>query len=182
MQQTTQTGTQQTTGTPADAGPYDYDLPVMHGGGPPSHLPRPARYQWSWKTVGAFILLNIAAHALHDWSSLTELQSFVVVGLFATVFGYWVGERPKQSFLSWTLKVVGIWLNCYVGFVTVPVSLRGLISEPLAFGLPAFFVTLIFYWITPLKHKNKALRLWQWLLYAAGVAAFWGWMGPTLVK
>lgn len=183
MQQTTRVRNPQQVEPQADAGPYTHDLPVTHGGGQPVHVPRRARqdFKGSWKW-GSLIILNFAAHALHDESRLTQLESYAVVYGIATVFMYWVGERPKQSFLSWTLKVVGIWLNCYVWFVTMPESLRGLIPEPLAFGLPAFVVTLIFYWGPSLGRNSRTCPFWQWLLCAAAFAAFWGWMGPALIK
>ena len=183
MQQTTQDRDQKSPGPFAGAGAYDYDLPVARGGVHPAHAPRPARQgQWSWKSSGIILLLNIAANAFHDFSGWPQLESFVVVYGVASLFAYWVGERPRQSFLPWALKLVGIWLNFYIGFVTVPESLRGLLPEPLAFGLPAFFVTLIFYWVPPLKQSSKTYTLWQWLLCAVAIAAFWGWAGPHLVK
>lgn len=186
MQQTTSGVDQKATGPLANAGPYTYDLPLRHDPGPPTHLPRPVQksYKWSWKSSGLIILLNFAAQALHDGSRLTAFESYVAVYGVFTIFGYWVGERPKQSFLSWTLKVIGIWLNCYVGLVTVPASLHGILSEPLAYGLPAFLVALAFYWVPPLKatHANRAPEFWHWLLGAAAAAVFWGWVGATLVR
>ena len=96
-----------------------------------------------------------------------------------------MGERPRQSFLSWTLKVVGLWLNLYVGFVSAPESLGGWLPRPLAYGLPAFVVLLIFAWAAPLKpdgFDTKKIPRWQWLLWAAVFAAFWGWAAPWDVK
>jgi len=80
------------------------------------------------------------------------------------------------------LKVVGIFLNVYFALVTVPQSLRGLLPDSLAFGLPAFVILFGFYWVTPLIQYRKPSPFWQWLLYAAGVAAFWAWAGPAAVR
>ena len=184
MQRTTDTRGQQAAGTPADAWPYDHGPPVVSGGGQPAHLPRPVptENQWPWRSFWALLLLKFAAEALDEWSRLTLLGSFVMVYGAATVFGYWVGERPRQSFPSWALKVVGIGLNCYVGLATVPLSLRVLLPGPLAFGLPAFIVALLYYWVPPMKAAGRTTPLWQWLLWAATFAVFWGWWGANFSK
>jgi hypothetical protein len=79
--------------------------------------------------------------------------------------------------------MVGIWLNCYVGFVTVPESLRGVLPEPLAFGLPAFLITAVLYCVAPAKpNTGYKWPLWQWLVFAGWVAACWVWIGPILLS
>ena len=64
------------------------------------------------------------------------------------------------------MKIVGLFLNCYIGFVIVPDSLRGLLPEPLAF-LPAFVILfVVFNWLPPLiqTNRNRKSPLWQVLL------------------
>ena len=184
MRQTTQTGTHQTAGPLADAGPYDYDLPVARDAGPPAHAPRPARRAGglSWMSVCAIAFVSIATQVLHDWSGLPRLHCQMILYCVAFIFMYWDTPRPKQGFLTWTLQVVGIFLNAFVALVTVPQSLRGLLPDSLAFSLPVFFVILIFYWVSPMIQSGRAGTLRTWLLCAAGFAAFWGWLGPTLIR
>ena len=98
---------------------------------------------------------------------------------------YWATPKPGQGFWRWTLKIVGLFLNCYIGFVTVPESLRGLLPETLAFGLPAFVISFaVLYWMPPLirTNSNRKSPLWQLLLCAAAVAAIWARVGPGAVK
>jgi amino acid transporter len=82
--------------------------------------------------------------------------------------------RQRESLLRWALKIVGVLLNCYVGFMTVPALLRDLLPELLAFGLPAFLVTAALYCAAPVNPgTGREWTLWQWLLWAGWVAAVW---------
>lgn len=111
------------------------------------------------------------------------IQCYLLLYGSASILGYWWKPKPGPGFLPWALKMVGIWLNCYVGLVTVPESLRGLLPEPLAFGLPAFFITALLYCVIPVRpDTGKRLPLWQWLLWATAAAAIWEWFGPSLVR
>lgn len=185
MQQTTQVKNRAQTGTPADTGPYDYDLPVVGGIGQPVHVPRPASWRsgLGWKSVLSIFAATTGAQMLRDMSGWSMLQSYMLMYCVVTVFMYWDTPKPRRGFLPWTLKVVGIFLNAYVVLVTVPMSLRGLLPDWLAFGLPAFAFLMVFYWMPPLLRLNqKTPALWQWLLWAAAFSAFWGWFGPVTVR
>lgn len=184
MRQTTDVKDQNPAAPLLDAGLYDYDLPVTRAAGPPPH-PRPV-----WRGVGPSIaeglgifVINFGAQYLHAWGGWRLLHCYMLVGMPFVVLKYWSGPRPQQNFPRWFLKVVGIGLNCYVGFVTVPESLRGLLPETLAFGLPAFLTTAAFYFVAPVRpDTGKKVPLWQWLLVAGWAAAVWVWFGPNLIK
>jgi hypothetical protein len=187
MQQKTRVREHNSAGTPADAVPYTYDLPVVSGGGQPEHAPRPARPDTGWSVGGllGLVLLNVVARAFADLSPLPKLQSYALVSAFTMILCYWATPKPRQGFWQWTLKIVGLILNFYIGFVTVPGSLRGLLPAPLAFGLPAFVILfVVLYWMPPLvqTYSNRKSPLWQLLLCAAAIAALWGWVGPGAVK
>jgi hypothetical protein len=185
MQRTAHTKDSKSAGPLADAGTYTYDLPVTYGVGQLSHMPRPVQKSTrsAWVTSGILVLLNFSSQWLHGWSGWGLLHCYLLLYGAASILSYWTKAKPRPKFLPWTLKVVGIWLNCYIGLVTVPESLRSLLPEPLAFGLPAFFVTLALYSVMPVKpDTGKKWSLWQWLLWAMAAAAYWGSFGPSLVK
>jgi len=180
MQQQTRAGDQKSAGHLADAGPYVYDLPATRGGQQAGRH-EPQGDSSSSKGILSLILLNVLARGLHDFYSLPLLHSFIIVCGVGAIIGYWGSPRPRQSFLSWTLKIVGLCLNIYIGLVTVPASLRGQLPDPLAFGLPAFALFLIFYWVPPLRTNRVKCPFWQWLLCAAGFAVIWSWAGPSQI-
>ena len=124
MQQTTRVRDSNSAGTPADSGPYAYDPPVVSGVvvGPPAHAPRPARPGTGWSVEGVvgLILLNVVARSFADLSPLPKLESYALVSAFTMTLCYWATPKPRQGFWRWTLKIVGLFLNCYIGFVTVP--------------------------------------------------------------
>lgn len=184
MQQTTHDKNRNQTGPLSDAGPYDYDLPVVSGVGPPAPAPRPTwKSGLSLKGFLAIGFVTVGAQVLRDWSGWSQLQCYTLLYCVAVIFMYWDTPKPRQGFLSWSLKVVGIFLNCYVGLVTVPESLRGLLPEPLAFGLPAFLIMAFLYCALPVRpDTGKKAPLWQWLLCATAFAVIWGWVGPSFVK
>lgn len=189
MRPTTQANSRSSTGPLADAGPYDYDLPVARGAGQPAPAPQPAPPP-AWQSTGVSIaqclgifLMSFGARFLQEWSGWRLLHCYMVFYAGITLLGYWSKPRSKQGFARWVLKMVGIWLNCYVGFVTVPVSLRGTLPDALAFGLPAFCITALLYNVTPVRpYTGKKWPLWQWLLWSAGAAVFWSFLGPTVVR
>jgi len=181
MQQTTQVKDHKQTEPPADAGPYDYEMPVVSGGGPPA--PRPTwKSGLSLKGFLAIGFVTIGAQALRDWSGWSQLTCYTLLYCVVTILMYWDSPQPRRGFLPWTLKVVGIFLNLYVALVTVPQSLRGLLPDALAFGLPTFLFMLAFYWVPPLVPVNKLPTLRKWLLWSVGFAVFWAWFGPSAVR
>ena len=185
MRQKTQAITRNAAGPLADAGPYDYDLPVARGGGQPLPAPRPAWKStgWSWAECMSLFFISFGASFLQNLSGWRTLHCYMILYAASTVLWYWSGPRPRQSFPRWALKVVGIWLNCYVGLVTVPESLSALIPEPLAFGLPAFVLTAVLYCVLPVRpDTGKKFPLWRWLLFAGCAAVFWSATGPSLLK
>lgn len=183
MQQTTHDKNRNQTGPPAGAWPYDYDQPVVYGAGQPAPVPRPTwKSGMSLKGFLTILFVSIGAPAFRDWSGWSQLTCYTLLYCVATILMYWETPKPRQGFLLWTLKVVGIFLNLYVALVSVPQSLRGLLPDWLAFGLPAFLFMLAFYWVPPLMPVNKLPTLWKWLLWAAGFAAFWAWFGPAAVR
>lgn len=192
MRQTTHAGTHNSAGPLADAGPYVYDLPVAQGGGQP--LPATATApapRTAWESAGwslaeclAIFFISLGASSLKEWSGWSYLQCYAVLYAAFTILTYWSRPRPrpKGSFPRWALKMVGIWLNCYVGLVTVPASLRGLIPEPLAFGLPAFVIVAILYCVAPVRQDTGTKwPFWQWLLVAGFAAVCWASLGPSLL-
>ena len=183
MQQTTHAGTHNPKAPPADTGPYSYDLPVVHGGvGQPAPVSQPAPKaggRW-WTSTLAIAFASIAAPILHDLSGWPRLHCYVLLYCLTTVLSYWDTPQPREGFLRWTLKVVGLFLNFFFALVSVPQSLLGLLPDSLAFALPAFAIFIIFYWVPPLIQNRKTPPLWQWLLWSAAFAAFWGWAGPSL--
>jgi hypothetical protein len=189
MRQTTHAGTHNSAGPLADAGPYDYAPPVVHGGGQPLPAPapvpapRPAWKNYGLALEGAIVILLavVVAVEFQDLSRLSFLHWYMTLYCAFTVLTYWKTPKPRQSFLSWTLRVIGIFLNFFVALVTVPQSLRGLLPDSLAFGLPAFVIMLIFHWVPPLiESKKPPPPLWRRLLSAAIFAAFWAWMTPGI--
>lgn len=184
MQQTTHDRNRNQTGPLADAGPYDYDLPVVSGVGPPAPAPRRASLSsgFDWKSLLVTLFATIGARALRDWSGWSQLYCYTIIGCVVTVFIYWDTSKPRRGFLPWTLKVVGIYLNLYVALVTVPQSLRGPLPDALAFGLPAFLFMLAFHWVPPLVWTGKTHTLRKWLLWSLAFAAFWACLGPSAVK
>ncbi len=169
---------------PTHADPYAYDLPLTHHGRPVSEpRPAPPDSQQTWLPNAVLSAVAVLMPLFME-ESRRPLFVYLCVAAYgvAMVLSYWQGARPKQSFLSWTLKVVGICLNFYVAFVTVPLSLRGVVPEWLAFGLPAFVATLVWYWVRPLRPSDKTYTLWHWLLYSAWSAAGWAWAGPFFLK
>jgi hypothetical protein len=183
MPRTTRTSTHHPAGPLADAGPYDYDLPATRAAGPPPVAPRPV-----WKKVG----LSVAETAwlfviLFGTPYISNLTGWRLFECYIILFGVYPAlkyrPQPGENFARWVLKAVGMWLNCYVGFVTVPESLRGLLPESLAFGLPAFIVTAALYYVAPVKpDTGKKWPFRQWLLVAAWAATVWAWMGPNFIK
>jgi hypothetical protein len=185
MRQTTSADTHHSTGPLSGAGPYEYDLPVAQSGaGQPAPVRRPGwKDGFSWKSVFVIIFGNMAAQSLSEWSGLSPLHTYTILYCLIIISVYWDMPKPRPSFLRWTLKVVGIFLNLFIALVTVPRSLRGLLPDSLASALPAFAFFLVLYWVPPLTHLNrKRPPLWQWLLWAAVFATFWGWLGPLVVK
>jgi hypothetical protein len=180
MRQTTHAKTGKKAAAHAD--PFAYDLPLTHHGHPVPAPPAPTNSQipeaWGKILFAANLLLLLFVRP----GGRSFIYYYAALCAAAMVASYWQGERPKQSFVSWTLKVVGIWLNLYVAFVTVPVSLRGLLPEEYAFGLPAFVMTLVYYWVRPAKPSDTPYPLWRWVAYAALVAIFWGLNGAALIK
>ena len=185
MRQTTSADTHHSTGPLSGAGPYEYDLPVARGVvGQPAPVRRPGwKEGFSWKSVLVIMFGNIAAQSLSEWSGLPLLHTYTILYCLIIISVYWDMPKPRPGFLQWTLKVVGIFLNLFIALVTVPRSLRGLLPDSLASALPAFAFFLVLYWVSPLTHLNrKTPPLWQWLLWAAVFATFWGWLGPLVVK
>ncbi len=185
MRQTTHAGGRKQTAPQAGPDPYAYDLPLMQQMQPapaPAPQPAPTNPLQSWLTGAASFGLLLLFIFRDDVGRWWFVYSYAAIYAFSTIVSYWQGERPKQSFLSWTLRVVGIWLNLYVGLVTVPASLRGSVPDWLAFGLPAFVMTLVYQRALPLKPSDKTYTLRQQLLYAAWLAAVWAWAGPVFLK
>jgi hypothetical protein len=180
MQQTTHASKSGSAEPRADAGAYDYAPPVVSGAGQPATQPAPKLSRESWKGAIAIAAVSLAAPMLHDLSGWPRLHCYLLLYCVATVFSYWETPKPRQNFLRWTLKVVGIFLNFFVAFVTVPLSLLGLLPDSLAFALPAFAFMVAFYWVPPLLQARRTTPLWQWLLWSAGFAALWGWLGPSV--
>lgn len=168
----------------ADAGPYEYDLPVARGGGQPAPSGSPAnqdaRLPRTGKLAGLFWI--VATYGLNEWSGWPLLNCYAAMYCVFTIFSYWDTPKPRQGFLRWTLKVVGIFLNFFIALVTMPQSLRGLLPDWWAFALPTFVCILIFHWVPPLTQNARSTPLWQWALRAAAFAALWGWAGPAVVK
>lgn len=184
MRQTTRTRDQNAAGPFADAGPYAYDLPAVSDGGRPAPAPRRAwKYAGlSWKAGLVIFFVTIGSRLLNDLTGLPRLHCYMFLYCLATVFGYWDTPGPRRGFLPWALKVIGIFLNLFIALVTVPQSLRGLLPDSLAFGLPPFLFLLVFYWVPPLLQEKRTAPFWQWLLASACFAAFWGWGGPGFIK
>lgn len=183
MQQTTRTTTHNSKGPLADAGPYTYDLPVAQGGGQPLPVPqpRPVRKAFDWSWAVTILFVSFFAQPLHDWSGWRLIACYMLLCGTGSILSYWSKPKPRPSFLPWALKVVGIWLNCYIGLVTVPLSLGGLLPAPLAFGLPAFVVVLALYLVLPLRpDTGKKMPLWQWLLWSLAAAVCWGLLAPGI--
>ena len=184
MRQTTHASKHNSTGPLSDAGPYDYDLPLVKGGAAqPAPASRPARkaHGHAWPGTLVTILATVGAMVLNQSSGWPLLHCYFIAYCVSTVFSYWDTPQPRQGFLRWTLKVVGLFLNFFVALVTVPRSLRGLLPDSLALALPTFAFLVIFYWVPPLVPLNgRTHPLWRWLLLAAGFAAFWGWLGTGL--
>ena len=185
MRPTTHAGKQRRAGRQADPDPYAYDIPLMQQMQPaPAPAPQPAATNTiqSWLTglgSSALLMMFIFREDVGQW---WYVYFYAAICAFSTIAGYWQGERPKQSFLSWTLRVVGLWLNLYVGLVTVPVSLRGSAPDWLTFGLPAFVMALVYQWAVPLKPNDTKYTLQQRLMYAVWAAAVWAWAGPIFTK
>lgn len=188
MRQTTRVMDRDTEGPLADAGPYAYGPPATLDGARPAPAPQPAPRAagaflgWSWEIFWLLLLMNISARALHDLSPLTRPQSFVLAYGLGTILAYWRTPKPREGFLRWTLKVVGLFLNFYFGLVSVPESLRGVLPDAWAFGLPAFGFLLALHIVPPLLKVGRDYPFWQWLLFSAALAALWGWAGPGFVR
>lgn len=167
-------------GTAADAGPNACGPPVVRDGVQPAPVSQtaPTAGGFDGLRVWVFLLLVIGGNALEHVGRLPAAYVYLIVGFAGLMLFYWETPRPRQSFLRWTLKVVGVCLNLFVALVTVPQLLRALLPDSLAFGLPAFFIVLVFYWVPPLTQNKRACPFWLWLLLGAGFAAFWGWAAP----
>ena len=129
---------------------------------------------WSWRNTLTLLLVIVGANAIRDAGWMRLLPAYMVCYGVVTIVEYWIPPRPPQSFVSWALKVVGVILNLYVGLVTLPASLKNSLPTPLAYGLPAFVVFLIFYWVPPLYPIKRKNALWKWVIGAAAFAALWG--------
>ncbi|MBV9928927.1 MAG: hypothetical protein JOZ96_28200 [Acidobacteria bacterium] len=189
MQQPTHTTATQRPAGPLDgAGPYDYDLPAARAGAQPVPVPAP-RPKWkraSFKLADAIAILFISfsvpwLKGATGWRLIT-CYAFLYAGY--TFLTYWTrpDPKPKEGFVRWALKMLGLWLNGYFALVTVPEALDGLLPEWLAFALPAFLLTYALYYVTPVR-RDTGLKwpLWQWLVLAAWVAVAWAWLGPSFI-
>jgi hypothetical protein len=168
---------------PADAGPYDYDLPVARGGGQPPPASRPAGQGASMSAAEGLVSFALSFGLLFIRYPTGLL--FIQYSLMACAALVVVRNLPRQgeSFLRWVLKIAGVLLNCYVGFMTVPALLRGPLPEPLACGLPAFLVTAALYCAAPVNPgTGREWPLRQWLLWAGLVATVWGFIGPSFLS
>lgn len=184
MRQTTRAGTHNSTGPLADAGPYEYDLPVARSVSQPVPAPAPARKRIGWNIAETLFigLMGMGAQFSQSWFGWRLIHGYVFMYAMGALARYLSKPQPKQSFPQWLLRQLGIWLNCYIGFVTVPESLRGLLPDPLAFGLPAFLITAVMYVVAPIKPGTaQKWPLWQWLLFAAFCAVVWAWSAPFIL-
>jgi hypothetical protein len=185
MRQTTHNTEHKTAGPLADAGPYTYDLPAVRDDVrlmDTARLAAEGGKHTTWIRPVAFFALFPGAQVVHEMFGLPTLHAYVAVYCLICILEYWDSPKPRQGFVSWTLKVIGVWLNGFVGFVSVPQSLRGLLPDELAFGLPAFLVMLVFYWLPFLKRDGVRPSPWRYFLVAAGLAILWAFLGPAIVK
>jgi hypothetical protein len=183
MRGTTHARTQNHAGPPADAGPYGYDLPVARGGAQPLPASRPAGQGASMSATEGLVSFALSFGLL--FIRYPSGLLFVRYSLLACAALVVVRNLPRrgEGFPRWALKIGGVLLNCYVGFLTVPALLRGALPEPLAFGLPAFLVTAALYCASPVNpSKGREWSLRQWLLWAGLVATGWGFIGPSFLS
>lgn len=130
-----------------------------------------------WAMSLLAILVIMAAKAISGAGWMGLVSAYLLCFGAASLVEYWVPPRPPRSFLSYALKMAGILINLYVGLVALPESLRKSLPAPLAYGLPAFIVFLIFYWAPPIYPIGKKITFWKWLMISAAAAAWWAWVG-----
>jgi len=123
------------------------------------------------------ILANLSASAVSEVGWMRLAPAYLACFGAASLVEYRVRPRPQRSFSSHALRTAGILLNLYVGLVTLPESLRSSLPAPLAYGLPAFVVSLTLYWAPPLYPTGKRLTFREWVIMSVAVAAWWAWVG-----
>lgn len=130
-----------------------------------------------WPVFLLGILVIVAAKALNEAGGVRLASAYLICSGAASLVEYWVPPRPPRSFWSFALRAAGVVLNLYVGLVALPDSLLKSLPTPLAYGLPAFIVSLIFYWTPPLYPMGSKLTFRKWVMMSAAVAAWWAWVG-----
>lgn len=133
--------------------------------------------RWSSRNFFVVALVTVAANFIKDAGWMRLLPAYMVCYAAATLIEYWFPPRPPERFLPWALKVVGIFLNFYVGLVTLPALLRNSLPTPLAHGLPVFAFCLVIYYVPPLYPVKRKTALWKWVVGSAAFAALWGLVG-----
>lgn len=181
MQQTPHHHRRKTERPPLDIPLHEHDLPVLHDSRPRISPPPPPTAQTGtdWQTTVLFLLPPLVGMPLDGIHPFSMVQVCAVMYGLVGILWYWVAPRPPQSFLSWILKIIGVWLNFYVALVTIPQLLRVHLPEQLAFTLPALVGLLIFAWLPPLKPNYPQTSRWQQVLSALTLAYFWGTIGPS---
>jgi hypothetical protein len=120
----------------------------------------------------------VAAQALNGAGLMRLLPAYILAYGVLAVVELRIPPRSPQSFVSCVLRIAGVCLNLYVGLVSLPAALRESLLAPLAHGLPAFLVALIFYWVPPFYPAGRRQEFWKWAIGAVVFAVLWGGFGP----
>lgn len=132
----------------------------------------------SARNVLTVALVTIVAQGLNGAGVLPLFQAYMLAYAVAAVIEYWIPPRPPSSFAKWVLKIAVTCINIYAGLQAIPKALSHFLWPPLAYGLPAFSLFLIIYWVPPLYPMKRKDKFKVWILASLGFALFWGWVGP----
>jgi hypothetical protein len=123
------------------------------------------------------LLCAIVANLFNDYGCLPFIVGYTLTFAIAIVIEYWIPPKPPVTFPIWVLKILSLSVPIPLALWLIPKLLSRWIWPPLAYGLPAFILTMANYWIPPLYPIKRDNALWKWVLFSIGFALIFGLIG-----